>query len=244
MRYVWIPIVAAWAWIAAMFFVSGAVFASGIVICAVLAIFVLAGALTCIKVYRTPALAAESNVRVGGAALAVGLVAAGATIVACVGMAIQAASMATREAKSVITASNLRGLGQCLHVYANDFGTYPPSLGVLVDSGRATPGQLQSFCDPNVNWAPDAGAEVYSSFVYQPGSGPVLEDADVILAFERQPWTPAEIRMFPALGRYVLFADGHAKRLSEEEFAEACIRDAQRRAEIGWPLWHRSLAGG
>jgi hypothetical protein len=57
-------------------------------------------------------------------------------------------------AKRQVAASNLRGLGQALMIYANDYDdVFPPNLQMLVPEGTVTPLQ---FINPNSGNAPPA----------------------------------------------------------------------------------------
>jgi hypothetical protein len=114
----------------------------------------------------------------------------------------------TREyAKSPVTTSNLRGIGVAIGLYAADHGRYPDDFDALVAGGYSVPGQFIAVGDPDV--PTDAGVKpVYSSFAYRPPAGGPNSDPAIILAYEREAWSPDELRVFPRYVRQVLFADG------------------------------------
>ena len=73
-------------------------------------------------------------------------------------------------AKSAVTASDLRGIGQAINLYGQEHGDYPPEFDVLVATGVLVPQQLVSRSDstPASFDLPD-GPPCYTSFVYRPG---------------------------------------------------------------------------
>lgn len=166
------------------------------------------------------------------------LAVAGSTIalLACIPLSLASLSRTREYAKSAVTVSNLRGIGQGMQVYSEKFGEYPRVPDDLVREEFATWGQFISVGDPDVPYPPAGGRDPeYSSFEFRPGAGAWRRDSDIILAFERQAWTPKEWRLFPPYGRCVLFGDGDVRVLDDREFAEARRRDAARRAQLGWP---------
>lgn len=137
-------------------------------------------------------------------------------------------------AKSAVTAANLRGIGQGLRLYHEDYGDYPPSHYDLIAVNLSTPRQFLSVYDPDVRWESMNSETPYSSFEYQPGDGIWCDESRVVLAFERGPWTPGELRLFPTRGRLVLFADMVVRWLDAPAFDDALRDDTERRRELGW----------
>jgi hypothetical protein len=144
-------------------------------------------------------------------------------------------------AKSAVTSANLRGIGYGLQIYVQDCGAYPDSLRELVAKGLLAWDQVQSVCDPDVRYDVPADEAEYSSFVYQAGGGAWRADPRLILAYERGPWTPVELRLLPEHGRCVLFGDGRVERLDDEAFETAKRGDATARRELGWPTQSDAL---
>ncbi len=144
---------------------------------------------------------------------------------------------ASEDAKSAVAASNLRGLGIAVRLYCNERGEFPPSLQTLVDTGAYSWRQLRSPNDPQVR--EQDGRQVdsgYGSFEYCPGLGDWPNAPDVVLAYEREAWSPVEARLSPRRARCVLFGDGRVLLLKEDEFATARQRSVRKRKELDWPV--------
>lgn len=140
-------------------------------------------------------------------------------------------------AKSPVTASNLRGLGQAIEVYGREHDDYPADLDILVTIGECAPNQLLSISDPARGALGERNEPpYYSSFVYRPGRGKPMSDLVLVIAFEREPWEPKDARLLTTCARWVLFGDGHVELLDDDGFASALRRDAERRRELGWPV--------
>ena len=138
--------------------------------------------------------------------------------------------------KATVTSANLRGIGQALKLYHEDFEVHAPSLADLEVANYTTRKQFLSIADPGlVNWS-DTGP-AYSSFAYNPGVGSWSKEPDIVLAFEKEPWTATEMRLFPKHGRWVLFGDGSVKWLQDAEFRATMELDRARRLDLGWPRW-------
>lgn len=137
-------------------------------------------------------------------------------------------------AKSAVSASNLRGIWMGMKMYYSPNGDYAGSLAGLVTADLCSPGHLLALHDPD-RYEAGPGEPLYSSYVYQPGAGACSEDARLILAFERAPWTRGELRLFCERGRFVLFADGNVRWLRPGDFASARRTDRAARAGLGWP---------
>lgn len=134
-----------------------------------------------------------------------------------------------------VTQSNLKGIGQALQEYCEDYQGYPARLDALIDDGLATQHQLISPFD-YVYESERSAAAGYSSYAYIPGIGPWRAEPEVILAYERiaSESTASTSRRGPT--RPVLFGDGEVRILTDDEFAQAILRDRERRKELGWPL--------
>lgn len=229
MKYVWIPVLLSLSWIAVMFMASGMIVFFGIFVCWLAAILTLAGCLACLKAYRHPEILAESNVRITAGQLRLGLSVAIPVMLGCAGVAMHALSRAREAAKAPITSSNLRGIGQGLRIYSEKYGEYPADLDALVRADICSEGVFWSFGDPrDVVFSTETGFE-YASFIYQPQLGSWINDPKIIVAYEREPWTPIGMRLIPVYGRSVLFADGHVQLFDIAAFDAACREDAARR---------------
>lgn len=139
------------------------------------------------------------------------------------------------EAKTPITAANLRGIGQALMIYVKQYGENPADLATLIQANICTEGSFESFGDPQPVVYSAAEGLKYCSFVYQPQAGSWHTDPKIMIAYEQQAWTPMQLRLIPTYGRYVLFADGHVRRLDDEAFEAAQREDAARRQVLNRP---------
>jgi hypothetical protein len=112
-------------------------------------------------------------------------------------------------AKRAVSTSNLRGIGQAVHIYANDHGDqFPPDLEALIALGMITRGMLVSPRDY------DEGV----SYVYIPGQNQD-DDPNNVLAFER---------IIDDEGTNVLFLSGAVVWMSQENFEEALMQTMTR----------------
>lgn len=143
-------------------------------------------------------------------------------IATLVSILLPSLSRARELAKRAVSASNLRTIGQCCHIYANDqSGNFPPNLNAMLDHCGGSPELLNS---PN-----DVSGAV--SYIYISGQS-TASDAKNILAYER-PLSPD--------GTNVLFVEGSVSFLSTWDF-EARLYDTYQRLdradevpEITWP---------
>ncbi|MFH1747807.1 MAG: hypothetical protein ABIG44_12300 [Planctomycetota bacterium] len=140
---------------------------------------------------------------------------------------------ARNAAFASVSASNLRGVGQCLAIYTREYSTPPPSFNELISSSLITPKQLISPFDPQ-SPGESINPPHYSSYVYQPIEDPDINDAMLIIGYERKPITTLDARLFSRYGRWVLYGDGHVEALDAEAFERAILKDEQRRRELGW----------
>jgi hypothetical protein len=138
--------------------------------------------------------------------------------------------------KSSVTAANLRGIGQAISIYRDDAGVFPPALNDLVATNNVTAMQCCSPNDPGF-WMGARTKPLYSSFVYHPGTVQSFDNSDLVVAFEKKPWTPKELRLFPTYGRCVLFGDGHVLAIDEMEFHARLEKDKACRLMLGWPVF-------
>ncbi len=143
---------------------------------------------------------------------------------------------ARAASKATVTQANLMGIGMALKLYHEDEGEHAPCLGDLKAANHTVGKQLLSLDDPAI-WSWEDTDPPYSSFAYNPGVGPWRADPEIVFAFEREPWTATEMRLFPKHGRWVLFGDGLVRWLIEGEFREALERDRARRSDLNWPEW-------
>ncbi|MBU0641468.1 MAG: hypothetical protein KKB50_21620 [Planctomycetes bacterium] len=197
------------------------------------AIVTLAGGLSCLRVSRIRAelgSAERMSRRRAWAIMAV----SGALMLSYTLLALTTLACAREYAKSSITRANLRGTGMSLLAYNQESHDYPPSLAALVESGRAVWCQFHAAFDPEAARSTSRGDTGYSSFHYQPGAGEWNPDPKLVLAYERSPSTPVELRIFQRYGRCVLFGDGTVRVLDDAAFHEARRTDAAQRTQIGW----------
>jgi prepilin-type processing-associated H-X9-DG protein len=161
-------------------------------------------------------------------------VAAVALLVAHGALGLNSRSVWQRQMWVAILCQDLRSVGAALRQYVDEAGRFPPNLDALVRADLCSPRQLYSAADPNaVRRPPDESA--YTSYVYQPGSVPWMDRADIVLLYEETA-NSCLLGYFTAHpGRLVLFADGHAEMLDKAAFRTALETDRRRRAEIGWP---------
>jgi len=134
-----------------------------------------------------------------------------------------------------VTQSNLKGIGQALEEYCRDYQDYPARLDVLMDEGLATQHQLISPFD-YVHESERSAAAGYSSYAYIPGTGPWRAEPEVILAYERIASESTASTSWRGPTRPVLFGDAETRILTDDNFAQALLRDRERRKELGWPL--------
>ena len=138
--------------------------------------------------------------------------------------------------KSSVTAANLRGIGQAISIYRDDTGVFPPAPDDLVAAGDTTAMQFISPNDPDpAAWV--ATKPLYSSFIYHPGIGQSFDNPDIVIAFEKKPWTPRQMRLFTSYGRCVLFGDGHVLAIDETDFHALLEKDQALRRQLGWPVF-------
>lgn len=233
MKYVWIPALLAILLAGAVCFGAGAIVFWGTVLGFLVAILTVAGAMAYTAAQREAFKELAERPAVGRK-----LTAWAAAILIMVGyvfLAMAVLSKAREYGKSPITHANLRAVGFALKQYATANHEYPTSLQELISLDELAPRSLHSFGDPQRLAHTDDERVPYSSFVYQPGLGEWRSEPQLILAYERLPWTPMNLRIKTRYGRCVLFADGNVRRLAEHEFTAAKADDAARRGEVGWP---------
>jgi hypothetical protein len=160
-------------------------------------------------------------------------------LLALLGQGTLASKTLTRvraASQSSVTVANLRGIGQAISIYQDRFGVFPLALDDLEAADFCTWKQFVSPNDPNpAAWV--ATKPLYSSFVYHPGIGQSFDNPDIVIAFEKKPWTPREMRFFPTYGRCVLFGDGHVLAIDESEFHARLEKDKACRLMLGWPVF-------
>ncbi|MCH8804781.1 MAG: type II secretion system protein [Planctomycetes bacterium] len=145
-----------------------------------------------------------------------------------VSILLPALSRARELAKRAVCASNLRIIGQNLHIYANDNGDwFPADLQTLVAEGLTSPEVL--IC-PSSGTAPGA-----PDFLYVPG----LTDAATpnwIVAFDDAANHNGE-------GSVVLRVDGSATFLREPQFSAELqrVRDEIDASEFAVHPWYRNF---
>ncbi len=122
-------------------------------------------------------------------------------------------SRARELAKRAVSASNLRGIGIAVQIYAHDHdGQFPPDFDALIDGGMITPGMLIS---------PRHGGDV--SYVYVKGQKEGDNPRNV-LAYEK---------VIGDEGTNVLLLDGHVEWMDVESFARALAETEKRLGRAG-----------
>jgi hypothetical protein len=163
---------------------------------------------------------------------------AGALILLFVNLGLGLNSFGILRARglSEVSAGNLSVIGAALEMYQREHDAFPPSFDELVQTELCPRGCLRAFGDVKA-WEVGgrSGPPCYSSFVYQRGAGDWRKDDRLILAYERGPFAWGETKMFPQAGRWVLFASGEVRWLTEHQCELALQQDRAQRKEIGWP---------
>jgi prepilin-type processing-associated H-X9-DG protein len=136
---------------------------------------------------------AGMHTRSGGSLPAGDPVIATASVATLTSILLPSLSRARELSKRVVVAANLKGIGTCCKIYANENeDRYPPSLQTLIESGDISPRMLQS---PRVG-DPDTP----NHYVYIPGHTEA-GDSRLIVAYEN----PAYVEE----GINILYLDGH-----------------------------------
>jgi len=144
----------------------------------------------------------------------------------------RALSVMRSVGKSQVSAANLRGIGFALRMYHDKYGEHPESLAHLVRIGLLGPGSCVCPYD-EINERQDL-RDGYTSYVYQRGAGAWRNEPELILAYERFPWSRARSELFSSAAFNVLFGDLSTRCLDVNEMTAAWHQDFQRRREIGW----------
>jgi len=142
-------------------------------------------------------------------------------------MLMPALSQARTAARGAACMSNLRQLGLCLALYANEHrGVFPESLDELLPYT----GTGQVFvCPADENPIATAGG-LRTSYRYLGGFSMDQLGPDLMIAFDKEGNQAGR--------RNVLFVDGHVQQLSEDEFQRRLQRDLQSFA----PKWDELTA--
>lgn len=170
----------------------------------------------------------------GGRGLAIAGISTGAISllfipVLLVSILLPSLSRARELAKRAVCMANLRGIGQGLHIYANDNGDwFPPDLQTLVAEGLTTPKGL--IC-PSSGTAPGGS----SDYIYVPGLTSAAKP-DWIVAFDTAANHNGE-------GGAVLRVDGSAIFLREPQFSAELkrVRDEIDASEFADHPWYRDF---
>ncbi|MBI5864578.1 MAG: hypothetical protein HZB38_08730 [Planctomycetes bacterium] len=133
-------------------------------------------------------------------------------------------SRARELAKRAVCASNLRGIGMGMHIYANDHDEdFPPKLAQLVKDGMCTEGMFvcpsSSDTEPMVT-AVFAGKPGKLGYTYIAGQS-AKDDARNVLIYET-------LKNHANEGASLLFLDGHVEFRKPAEYREA-IRETYKR---------------
>jgi len=129
-------------------------------------------------------------------------VAAVAVVALLLTILLPSLARAREQAKRAVSMANLRGIGQAMHIYANDHqGRFPKSFDELIDAGLITRAELNSPRD----------REGAISYVHIAGQSAV-DDVRNIVAYER---------IIGDEGTNVLFLDGHVEWMKLDAFKRA-----------------------
>lgn len=137
---------------------------------------------------------------------------------------LPALTRAREMAKRAVCTSNLRGIGQGCHIYANDHREkFPPDLAALVTEGMATP--MTFICPSSGQTEGEAKAALAGgpgrlSYMYIAGQD-ASGDPRNVLVYE-------DLANHAGEGGNVLFADGSVRFLTDEAF-RAAIRETYQR---------------
>lgn len=159
-----------------------------------------------------------------------GWTAAAAPAAIGVSILLPSLSRARELAKRTVCMSNLRGIGQGCHIYANDHNDkFPDDFAALVKEGMCTPGMFVCPSSGEVEADPDdflTGKNPKVSYVLIKGQS-TNRDVRNVLAYE-----PLENHHE---GGCILFLDGHAEFVKMPRFAEeirATYKRLNRESEI------------
>lgn len=139
--------------------------------------------------------------------------------------------------REIAAASSMHAQLRALHAALQQSGAanapWPPDAAALRRAaGLAASGTpLRSPGDPRRADTDDS----YTSLVYEPGRWDLPGHPQIIIAYEREPWTPLQFRLWsPPRGCWTLFFDGAVRKLSETELRSALATSAGLRSELGW----------
>ncbi len=132
---------------------------------------------------------------------------------------------------SMSAAGGLVGIRYGVQIYDEKHHRYPPTLQDIFDTGAVHELCFASKYDPDLPAKiADGGRLLYSSFTYNPPPGPLMNDSELVIAYERKPVRLVRDTLFKEPRRTVLFEDGDTQHMTELEFAEVLRKDAARRA--------------
>lgn len=134
-----------------------------------------------------------------------------------------------------MSAANLKAIGISTAIYAEKYGTWPPTLESLIAEKYLSAHQLLAPCDQEFRDEARQGGVARSSYLYTPPPSKAPLSARTVIAFERKAFIICEPCLFAPKERWVLFGNGQVSHLTDAEFAEAMEKDRQRRQDLGWP---------
>lgn len=115
-----------------------------------------------------------------------------------------------------ISSSNLRGISIGLRMYCEKEGVPPSSWDDLIRSGISSPGQFIRPLDPDTFESRD-GKVVGTSYIYRSVAAACPSKDEEIVAYERLPWTPRDVRLFRRYWRQGITATGKLQFLEEAD---------------------------
>jgi hypothetical protein len=146
------------------------------------------------------------------------------------------------SSKSSVSAANLKMILSAAETYADRTGTRAADLQDLVAAGICSPKAFFAVFDPEIpESAWNSNRVVYSSYVFAlPWRFP-CNDPQVMVAYERKPFTPVAAKIGASRVRMVLYGNWRVETLDEQQFRAALQKDQQRRRELGWPTSQPSV---
>jgi len=130
---------------------------------------------------------------------------------------------ARSQAQRTVVMSNMRAIGQALHIWANDHkNQFPATLEELVTAGIVS---IDQFANPYDGTGPRRAEEVTrdGNVIYRPGLTPSSDPGEIVLA---------EKSIVNGEGANFLFVDGHVEFIPEPQASELIEKIKSGAAEV------------
>lgn len=140
-----------------------------------------------------------------------------------VSMLVEATGNARSQAQRTVVMSNMRAIGQALHIWAHDHeNRFPATLEELVADGNVL---LDHFSNPLDGSSPQRPEDVTrdGNVIYRPGLSPSSDPGEIILA---------EKSIANGEGANFLFVDGHVEFIAEPQATELIEKIKNGAAEV------------